>query len=103
MLDGTLHMVAEDNEGALTGHERYGAHLISKDGIEWTRHDPIQVYTHTLYWDDGTSTQTDRRERPELFNADGERKGNGQPTHLITAVKVGDKTWCHIQVIAPPE
>ena len=99
--DGSYHMVVEDNAGQLTGHVRYGGHLVSKDGLQWQPADPVTVYDHTLRWTDGTTTQADRRERPELFNADAERKGNGSPTHLITAVQVGDDTWCHIQPIAP--
>ncbi len=102
-LGGRYHMVAEDNEGKMTGHARHGAHLVSVDGIQWTRHDPILAYDHTLRWDDGTTIEADRRERPELFNANATRKGNGQPTHLITAVQVGQDTWCHVQPIAPAE
>ncbi|MDA3925706.1 MAG: hypothetical protein PF904_13485 [Kiritimatiellae bacterium] len=75
--------------------------MISKDGIQWTKHDPITVYTHSLQWQDGTKTEVDRRERPELFNANAKRKGNGNPTHLLTAVLADGKTWCHIQKIAP--
>lgn len=36
------------------------------------------------------------RERPELFNASVECKGRGEPTHLVTAVQVGDRIWCTI-------
>jgi hypothetical protein len=100
---GRYHMVVEDNVGGMTGHVRHGAHFVSADGISWSAHDPIRVYDHTLVWDDGTTTTADRRERPELFNADGERKGLGSPTHLLTGVKVGDRTWCHVQAIAPAD
>lgn len=98
---GRYHMVVEDNGGGMTGHVRHGAHFVSDDGVAWKAHDPIRIYDHTLIWDDGTSTVADRRERPELFNANSERKGDGPPTHLLTGVKVGDRTWCHIQAIAP--
>jgi hypothetical protein len=97
--DGRYHMVVEDNVGKLTGHVRHGGHLVSKDGLRWRPAEPVRVYDHTLRWTDGTATQADRRERPELFNADAKRKGNGSPTHLLTAVQVGDSTWCHIQTI----
>jgi hypothetical protein len=102
-VDGKYHMIVEDNRGKLTRHPRYGAHLISQDGLKWVKHDPVCVYTHTLQWDDGTTTQARRRERPELFNARAERKANGHPTHLLTAVLVDGNTWCHVQAIAPPE
>jgi len=100
---GRYHMIAEDNAGGLTGAVRHGAHLISTDGHQWTPADPVKVYDHTLRWTDGTSTHAERRERPELFNANAKRKGNGDPTHLLTAVLVDGHTWCHIQPIAPPE
>ncbi len=99
---GRYHMVAEDNVGGLTGAVRHGAHLISGDSLQWTPADPVRVYDHTLCWTDGTTTKIQRRERPELFNANAERKGNGDPTHLLTAVLVDGHTWCHIQSIAPP-
>ena len=101
VIDGQYHMVLEDNQGKLTGHERHGGHFVSDDGIHWRPNDPPKVYTHTLHWDDCSTTEADRRERPELFNANAERKGNGHPTHLVTAVQVGDETWCTIQPIAP--
>jgi hypothetical protein len=101
--DGRYHMVVEDNVGGMTGHFRHGAHFVSANGVNWAAHDPIRVYDHTLKWDDGTATEADRRERPELYNANAERKGNGEPTHLLTGVKVGDRTWCHVQAIAPTE
>lgn len=101
VVDGRYHMVVEDNVGGMTGHVRHGAQFVSQDGTSWSPHDPIRVYDHTLTWDDGTTTEADRRERPELFNANSERKGFGPPTHLLTGVKVGNRTWCHVQAIAP--
>jgi len=98
--DGWYHLIAEDCYGTLTGHMRHGAHLISRDGIHWKQHDPVEAYTHTIRWTDGTQTNVDRRERPELFNANADRKGTGQPTHLITGIQVGTHTWCHVQQIA---
>lgn len=99
VLDGQYHMVMEDNEGALTGHERHGGHLVSDDGAHWIPADPPEVYTHTLTWTDGTSTHVTRRERPELFNDRQGVKGNGAPTHLITAVLSGGHAWSVVQAI----
>ena len=107
--DGTIffsedkyHLIVEDNVGGLTGDERHGAHLFSSDGLHWSRHDPIKVYTHTIEWTDGASTTFDRRERPELLNLDNppEQKFDGEPTHLITGVQLGEKSWCIVQAIA---
>lgn len=102
-LNGQYHMIMEDNGSVMTGHERFGGHLISDDGIQWTQVEPVIAYTHTVEWTDGTRSTFERRERPELFNANAEFKGNGEPTHLITGVLLDGKTWCHIQPIAPPE
>jgi hypothetical protein len=96
-VDGTYHLVAEDNQGWFTGTGRHGAHFTSADGFSWRVADPAKAYTHEIRWDDGTATTCDRRERPELFNADASAKGHGAPTHLVTAVKIGDETWCHVQ------
>jgi hypothetical protein len=95
-------MVLEDNVGGLSGDLRHGVHLVSSDGLTWDQHDPLKVYTHTVRWEDGSSTVFDRRERPELFNANADPKGNGEPTHLLTGVQLGDQTWCMVQPIAPP-
>lgn len=100
--DGLYHLIAEDCNGTLTGHSRFGAHLVSKDGIQWEKNDPVAAYTHTIQWTDGTQTIVNRRERPELFNANAGRKGTGWPTHLVTGVQVGEQTWSHVQAIAPP-
>ncbi|MBN1481129.1 hypothetical protein EH223_01570 [candidate division KSB1 bacterium] len=106
--DGTLfyhhnryNLVVEDNVGGLTGDVRHGAHLVSSDGLCWRRHKDIKVYRHTITWTDGTSTTFDRRERPELLNLDNppERKFDGEPTHLITGVQLGEESWCIVQVI----
>ena len=95
------NMVLEDNVGGLTGNVRHGAHLVSSDGLHWAPHHPIKVYTHTIEWTDGTSTTFDRRERPELLNLNNppERKFDGEPTHLITGVQMGETSWCVVQAI----
>jgi hypothetical protein len=36
-----------------------------------------------------------------LFNAKAAIKGNGEPTHLLTAVLADGKAWCVVQPIAP--
>lgn len=100
-LNGKYHLILEDNRGLMTGHVRHGAHFVSDDGVMWNKHDPLRAYTHTIQWTDGTVTTATRRERPEFFNDNAIRKGNGDPTHLLTAVLVDGKTWCCVQPIAP--
>lgn len=99
--DGEYHMVMEDNQGLLTGHVRFGGHLVSRDGITWRPHACRTVYTHTIEYEDGTAFTAERRERPELFSDRPEGKGDGEPTHLITGVLSQGKTWCLVQPIAP--
>jgi len=103
--DGLYHMVIEDNRGQLTGDVRHGAHLVSEDARNWRVFQPVKVYTHTIQWTDGTATTFDRRERPELVNLNQppERKYDGEPTHLITGVQLGQTSWCVVQPIAPIE
>ena len=77
--DGRYHLICEDNVGALTGHERWGAHLVSTDGItDWRPGDPLIMYDHTVRWTDGTVLHPVRRERPWLLIE------NGVATHLFT-------------------
>lgn len=99
--DGRLNMVAEDNQGLLTGTVRHGAHLVSDDGLRWRPHEHPEVYTHDLVREDGGVTRVARRERPELFNDREGVKGRGEPTHLLTGVFVDGHAWCAIQEIAP--
>ncbi|NLC43837.1 MAG: hypothetical protein GX783_06090 [Clostridiales bacterium] len=87
-------MLIEDNIGGLTGNVRYGAHLISMDGVHWETNTPVLAYDHELIWEDGTVIQADRRERPQLLIDDT------NVSCLFTAVKVGGETWSFVQPIA---
>lgn len=100
--NSVYNMVLEDNVGLLTGNVRFGAHLHSRDGLDWEVCHPVKVYTHTIQWTDGTCTTFDRRERPELLNLNNppERKFDGEPTHLITGMLVDSISWCVVQEIA---
>ena len=84
---GQWHLLCEDNAGSITGHERWGAHLVSKDGIrDWQ---PLAAadYDHDIKWNDGTVFHAVRRERPWLLFE------NGRATCLFTAVFDGQHTW----------
>jgi hypothetical protein len=97
---GLYNMVMEDNQSKITGHERYGGHLVSEDGINWRRHEHPCAYSHDIVFDDGTRIRAERRERPELFNANADVKGNGPPTHLASGVLYKGETWNVVQPIA---
>lgn len=83
------HVVCEDNVGHVTGHSRWGAHLVSGDGVKDWRRAPVPVvYDHDIRWSDGTVLTATRRERPWLLF-----DRQGRPTHLFTAVYDGRRTW----------
>jgi len=61
-------------------HPQGGWHAFSRDGLSWTYGG--LAYNVTVKWDDGTTMNMKRRERPELiFNQDG------TPIILFTAVE----------------
>lgn len=86
---GAFHLVCEDNVGQVTGHVRWGAHLVSSDGIGgWRAWPEPVVYDHEIRWTDGGRLDAVRRERPWLL-----LDAQGRPTHLFTAVYDGRRTW----------
>jgi hypothetical protein len=85
---GGYHVVCEDNAGKITGHERWGAHIVSPDGLTgWKMASEPIVYDHRIRWADGGEFTATRRERPWLLIEDG------RITHLFTAVYDGQRTW----------
>lgn len=91
------HLICEDNAGSVTGHERWGAHLHSPDGIGAWKPVPQPIaYDHTIHWTGGADFHPLRRERPWLLIDDG------QITHLFTAVYDGTRSWNQPVPLAPP-
>jgi hypothetical protein len=87
--DGKYHMICEDNIGGVSGHERWGVHFTSEDGISgWQPTHPIVIYNHSITWLDGTGIHCQRRERPQLLFDE-----TGNITHLFTSVLFQGKTW----------
>ena len=92
---GSYHIICEDNRGHVSGHQRWGVHLVSVDGIHgWRPADPAVAYTHTVVWDDGTRTTFERRERPQLLF-----DGQGRISHLCTAVLYQGQSLCLVQPV----
>ena len=91
--NGRYVMLAEDNVGAYSGHERWGVVLTSDDGVHWFPRDPLIAYDHTLPFADGTSITAERRERPQLLLE------NGVPVALFTGVLYQGKTWNQAQLL----
>lgn len=86
------HMVCEDNRGEVSGHERWGVHFVSQDGIHnWRKHEPVVFYDHTVHFTDGDSIHCERRERPQLLIDQ-----QGEVTHLFTSVLFEGETWCQV-------
>lgn len=91
--DNGFELLAEDNAGGFTGHERFGAHFVSKDGVHWLPNDPVIAYDHTLPFTDGSSILAERRERPQLLMDDG------KAIALFTAILKDGNTWNCVQKI----
>jgi hypothetical protein len=94
---GRYHLICEDNAGRVTGHERWGAHLVSPDGVSgWQPWSEPVAYDHTIRWTDGGHFEPRRRERPWLLIE------GGAITHLFTAVYDGTRTWNQPVPLSPP-
>jgi len=90
------HIICEDNEGAVTGHVRWGAHLYSQDGInKWEKYKDVIVYDHNLKYSNGKEIQCVRRERPQLFIENNQIKG------IITGIYDGKNSWCQPVELSP--
>jgi hypothetical protein len=82
------HMICEDNVGGVSGHERWGIHLISKNGRDnWHKYLPLIVYDHEIKFDNDSILECKRRERPQLLIEDN------QITYVITSVFNGIDSW----------
>jgi len=94
---GRYFAVCEDNVGGLTGHERWGALLVSPDGIDrWQPSVPPEVYDHAIALQSGDTLRCVRRERPQFLIE------NGRITHLFTAVYDGKDSWNQPVALAHP-
>ena len=94
---GLYHMICEDNVGAVSGHERWGVHLVSDNGVDgWRRHNHIVAYDHDIEFTGGKILHCVRRERPQLYIEEG------KVCALITSVYDGAKTWCQPVELSPP-
>ncbi len=95
--NGEYHFICEDNVGGISGHERWGVHLVSPNGIDNWRVAPVPVvYDHVIRWADGGVLQPRRRERPWILIE------NGSMTHLFNGVYNGRRSWNQVVPIVPP-
>jgi len=95
-MNDLYHFISEDNRGGISGHERWGVHLYSENGIDqWKKYDPLVVYDHELIYNNGDTLHCTRRERPQLLIQEG------KITHLITAIYDGNNSWCQPVALIP--
>jgi len=84
-----FHLICEDNIGGVSGHERWGIHLYSEDGVKgWKKYNPVVVYDHDILFTDNSVLKCTRRERPQLLIE------NGEITYLMNGVYDGENSWC---------
>lgn len=77
---GRYHLIVKDFHGTVCGESYAGIYLSSPDGRDWKLGEPPLAYSCTIGWDDGTSTDCSRVERPSVL-LDG-----GRATHVCFAV-----------------
>lgn len=84
-----FHLICEDNIGGVSGHERWGIHLYSEEGVKgWKKYNPVVVYDHDILFTDNSVLKCTRRERPQLLIE------NGEITYLMNGVYDGENSWC---------
>ena len=94
--ENKYHLICEDGEGYITGHEKWGTHLYSDDGINnWKKYGNGIAYDHEIRFVGDSVLNCNRRERPQLLIEDNKIIG------LITAVYDGKNSWCQPVIIEP--
>lgn len=95
-MEGKYHFICEDNEGTISGQDRWGIHFFSEDGIsDWGKYKDQVAYDHDIHFEDGSVLHCTRRERPQLIIE------NGAITGLCTAVYTGTDSWCQPVALQP--
>jgi hypothetical protein len=96
-LGSEYNVVCEDNVGNVTGHVRWGAQLVSPDGLsQWKARSAPVAYDHRIRWKEGGGFIATRRERPWLLIE------NGKITWLFTGVYDGQHSWNQPVPAIPP-
>lgn len=90
----TYHMIAKIFSERLTGQREAGFYATSKDGIHWAAGTPAKAYDRTVHFQDGTSREHKKLERPQVLVQDG------KPTHLYFGT--ADPDWDEIYNLVIP-
>jgi hypothetical protein len=80
------NIVLNDWKGHATGTNKFGAQYFSRDRIHYTLVSRDPVFTRTIKFDDGTSINYSRRERPLVYVND-----KGEALALFTACLTTDQ------------
>jgi hypothetical protein len=95
-LGKETHFICEDNMGEISGHERWGVHIFSSNGInDWSKYKNLIAYNHDILYENGNVLHCTRRERPQLLIEEG------KVTALFTAVYTGEESWCQPVHLSP--
>lgn len=84
--DGRYYAILKDMNGYFTDTIRALVLFESRNGLAWTRADSCVVSDRTVHFADGTVTQFDYLERPQLYLE------NEKPVVLFCAAREGDDT-----------
>lgn len=74
-----FEMIVKDMVGEVCGEAQAGIHAFSRDGIDWEVQNPKKAYSRLVTWDDGTTSERAKLERPQLLIE------NGKLTHLFVS------------------
>jgi hypothetical protein len=90
------HIICEDNVGGVSGHVRWGVHLVSRNGIDgWKKYDPVIAYDHDIRFKKDSVLHCVRCERPQLLIV------NNKITCLYNGVYDGKDSWCQPVKLRP--
>jgi hypothetical protein len=99
--DDHFEAIFKDMTGEICGSFYGGVHAWSEDGITWQTGQDTLVYTRSITWDNGTTSDQGMFERLKLLIQDG------VPTHLFAATGGGsgghqnmDSSWSMVVPLA---
>lgn len=92
--NGLYHMVSKVFSDRLTGERESGFYAYSEDGIRWSLPETPMAYSRTITFDDGTTREQHKVERPQVLIQ------NGHPTHIFFAT--ADPEWADIYNLVIP-
>jgi hypothetical protein len=74
--DGYYQMISKSFSERLTGEKEAGFFAYSHDGVDWAVPETAKAYSRTVVFEDGSSREQHKLERPQVLFQDG------KPTHV---------------------